>query len=341
MAYLKLIYNQNDNISFKRIINIPKRGVGKVSLEALEKFASFKNISIWQAIHFAKDAGLTKGAVNALNSFKQFIKIFIDLKNNASIKKLAEKVITHSGYLKYLENENTPESKTKIENVQELISAINDFEHHSLDKSLERYLTQASLISDIDSLDESKGKVTLMTLHLAKGLEFNNVFLCGLEEGLFPIGESTFSPKDLSEERRLMYVGMTRARKHLYLCWATERAVYGKSKWNMPSCFIAEAGFKYEFAEGFNMIKQNKNFGNERYYEKYAETYDCVKDELAYTHVKGDSPYKINAVVTHPIFGKGKIIEKSGTKNNLKLVVLFETGQLKKLLARIANITII
>jgi DNA helicase-2/ATP-dependent DNA helicase PcrA len=341
MAYLKLIYNQNDNISFKRIINIPKRGIGKVSLKALEKFAIFKNISIWQAIHFAKDVGLTKGAVSALNSFKQLIKVFIDLKNNTSIKELAEKVITHSGYLQYLENENTSESKTKIENVQELISAINDFEHSSLDKSLEGYLTQISLISDIDSLDESKGKVTLMTLHLAKGLEFSNVFLCGLEEGLFPIGESPFNPKDLSEERRLMYVGMTRARKHLYLCWAAERTVYGKSKWNMPSCFIAEAGFEYEFTEGFNSIKRSKNFWPKRYYEKYPKMYDYVKDELACTSAKDDSPYKINTVVTHPIFGKGKIIEKSGTKNNLKLVVLFDTGQLKKLLARIANLTII
>jgi DNA helicase-2/ATP-dependent DNA helicase PcrA len=370
MAYLKLIHNPNDNVSFKRIINIPRRGIGKTSLESLEKFALLKNISIWQILPFVKEIGLTKGVINALNSFEQLIKAFAKLKNNASVKEVAEKVITVSGYLKELKNENTPESKTKIENIQELISAIDDFEHRSPDKSLAGYLTQVSLVSDIDSLDESKGKVTLMTLHLAKGLEFNNVFLCGLEEGLFPIGESAFNAKDLEEERRLMYVGMTRARKHLYLCWATERTVYGKIKWNVPSRFVAEAGFKdeliereqaerqnsYNLGQGFYRTKWGNNFGGKHNYKKYAkaevkyrdnDVYDYIssddeiKDALSYTPTEDASPYKIGAVVTHPIFGKGKIIEKNGTGNDLKLVVLFETGQWKKLLARIANLTIV
>ena len=365
-AYLKLIHNPNDNISFKRIINIPKRGIGKTSIQALENFAILKDISIWQAIPLAQEVGLTKGAVVALNSFMQFIKAFTDLKNNTSVKEIAEKVIIHSGYLKDLENENTPESKSKIENIQELISAIDDFEHRSPDKTLAGYLTQVSLISDIDSLDESKGKVTLMTLHLAKGLEFNNVFLCGLEEGLFPIGESAFNSEDLAEERRLMYVGMTRARKCLYLCWATERTVYGKTKWNIPSRFIAEAGFKDEFAEKKQVFQKSQNFGQgfnrTRWsdngsvgsYKKYAKaevkyrndnSYDyipsddeIIKDTPLYTSTEDASPYKIGTLVSHPVFGKGKIIEKNGAGNDLKLVILFETGQWKNLLARIANL---
>jgi DNA helicase-2/ATP-dependent DNA helicase PcrA len=364
MAYLKLIHNTNDNISFKRIINVPKRGIGKISIETLENFAINKNISIWQAIDYAQESGLGKGSVSALKSFAALIKSFIDLKNNVSIKEVAQKVIVRTEYLKELEAENSPESKTKIENIQELISAIDDFERRSPDKSLSGYLTQIALISDIDSLDETKGKVTLMTLHLAKGLEFKNVFLCGLEEGLFPIGESAFNAEKLEEERRLMYVGMTRAIKNLYLCWANERTVYGKTKWNMPSRFIAEAGFNQEvidrqqssnnFTRGLNRSKWDMPY-NRHYYVSKVKTFYKDSDSYEYTPkddeldelnkdcttVQDLSPYKIGDVVSHSVFGKGKIIEKNGTGDDLKLVVLFETGQWKKLLARVANLTVL
>ncbi|MDR3330717.1 MAG: UvrD-helicase domain-containing protein [Endomicrobium sp.] len=334
MAYLKLIHNPNDNINLKRIINIPRRGIGKTSLQTLERFANLKKISIWQAIIFAQEAGLTRVALNATKAFEQFVKIFIDLKNNISIKEIAERIIIHSEYLKDLGNENTSESKAKIENIQELISAINDFERHSSDKSLAGYLTQTALISDIDFLDESKGKVTLMTLHLAKGLEFHNVFLCGLEEGLFPIGEFAFNFEGLAEERRLMYVGMTRARKHLYLCWAAERTIFGKIKWNVPSRFISEAGFKYEFIEG----KYKYNGDDYTYLQSY---YEMIKGIQPYKPTENNNPYKMGTMVFHKFFGKGKIIEINGIGNDLKIVVLFETGQCKKLLAKIANLALV
>ncbi|MCL1971699.1 MAG: UvrD-helicase domain-containing protein [Endomicrobia bacterium] len=353
MAYLKLIHNPNDNVSLKRIINIPRRGIGKISIENLEKEAVKRGLSIWQTIPFAAEAGLNKGAISAFSSFVTLIKGFISLKENESVKYIAEKVITHSGYLKELETEDTAEAKSKIENIQELISAIDDFEHRSPDKTLSGYLTQIALVSDIDTLDESQGKVTLMTLHLAKGLEFENVFVCGLEEGLFPIGESAFNPEELEEERRLMYVGMTRAKKHLYLCWASERTVYGKTRWNMPSRFIAEAGFKDEFAErepkGQSPFNKN-NFGSKKakYSYKDDESYDyipsddeIIKDEPLYTPTADNSPFKIGDIVSHAVFGKGKIIEKSGVGDDLKLVVLFENGQWKKLLAKVANLTAI
>jgi DNA helicase-2/ATP-dependent DNA helicase PcrA len=377
IAYLKLIHNPNDNVSFKRVINIPRRGIGKTSIEILEKFTQLKNMSIWQSVPFAQEAGLTKRHAKALNSFVQFIKAFSVLKKtDGSVKLIAEKVIKDSGYLKELEAENTPESKIKIGNIQELISAIDDFKTRSIDKSLAGYLTQIALINDTDSPDESKGKVTLMTLHLAKGLEFDNVFICGLEEGLFPIGESAFNSKELEEERRLMYVGMTRARKLLYLCWSTERRVYGKTIWNMPSRFIAEAGFKDESAEmeqnlkqsfqnklsqGFNRTIQTGGFGREQNSQSFnkkffkAETLHANAESYTYSSSGGEitkdkrfdspaedlSPYKIGTAVSHSIFGRGKIVEKSGMGDDLKLVVLFETGQWKKLLARIANLTLI
>lgn len=234
-----------------------------------------------------------------------------------------------------------------------------DFENRSPDKTLSGYLTQIALVSDIDNLDNSNGKVTLMTLHLAKGLEFNNVFLCGLEEGLFPIGESIYNLENLSEERRLMYVGMTRARKHLYLCWATERTVFGKTKWNMPSRFIGEAGFKEEFIKkdfvprhNFKTFSQSKwNIKNtNRAQIEYQDTdtyrYSSSEDELSsdkllYTPKKDSDFYKIGTKISHPVFGNGKIIDKIGVDNDLKLVILFDSGNWKKLLAKIANITIL
>jgi DNA helicase-2/ATP-dependent DNA helicase PcrA len=342
IAYLKLIHNPNDNVSFKRVINIPRRGIGKTSIETLERIARLKDMSIWQSAPFAQEAGLTKRHVKALNSFAQFIKDFSVLKNGGSVKLIAEKVITDSGYLRELEAENTPESKIRIGNIQELISAIDDFQTRSVDKSLTGYLTQIALINNTDSPDESKGKVTLMTLHLAKGLEFDNVFICGLEEGLFPIRESSFNDKELEEERRLMYVGMTRARKLLYLCWSTERRVYGKKIWNIPSRFIAEAGFKDESAEMEQDRKQSfQNKLSQGFNRAIQAGGEITKDERFDNLAEDFSPYKIGTVVSHPVFGIGKIIEKTGAGNDLKLVVLFETGQWKKLLARIANLTLI
>ncbi|GMO66828.1 MAG: DNA helicase PcrA [Endomicrobiia bacterium] len=345
IAYLKLIHNPNDNVSFKRIINIPRRGIGKTSIEVFEKFALLKNVSLWKAIPLASQAGLTKGAQKALNSFVQFIKTFSELKKNTSAKIISEKIITHSGYLKELETENTPESKTKIENIQELISAINDFENRSPDKSLTGYLTQIALTSNTDSIDESKDKVTLMTLHLAKGLEFEHVFICGLEEGLFPIWESVSNNEELEEERRLMYVGMTRAKKNLYLCWSTERTVYGKTRWNIPSRFIKEAGFTCDFIgpeQNSNFKSPNKKYFRDEVIHKgiYNNDYEIENEPCSSTN-KDANPYKIGRIVLHPTFGRGKIIEQSGSRENLKLIVLFENGQWKKLLVKIANLRFI
>jgi DNA helicase-2/ATP-dependent DNA helicase PcrA len=353
MAYLKFIHNQNDNISFKRIINIPRRGVGKVSVEKLEKFALMKNISMWQAILFAREFGLTKKVIIALDSFAKFIKGLVELKNNSSIREIVEKVIANSGYVQELEIENLYESKTKMENVQELISAVKDFESTSLDKSLIGYLTQVSLINDVDSIDESKDKVTLMTLHLAKGLEFNNVFICGLEEGLFPIIREaiTYNKRELEEERRLMYVGMTRAKKQLYLCWSLERTIYGKTKCNIPSRFILEAGFEDEimymkqgnFNRECNMINRGTNFNKitHNMFGNHRNNSNVVAFNVRVASIARNSDkFKIGTMVIHPVFGKGKIIEKSGIENDLKLTVLFEDGQQKKLLARVADLTL-
>jgi DNA helicase-2/ATP-dependent DNA helicase PcrA len=351
MAYLKLIHNPNDNVSFKRVVNVPKRSVGKTSIEKLERIAIEKGVSLWQAVNYITAGDIARSAVFGLNAFKNLIEGFIMLKNAQTVKDIAQGIINATGYMKELEAEATPEAKSKIENLQELISAIDDFERRSPDKSLTGYLTQIALISDIDDLEEDDKKITLMTLHLAKGLEFKTVFLCGLEEGLFPIGESAFDPSELEEERRLMYVGMTRAMEHLYLSWAQSRTVYGKTRWNMPSRFIAEAGFTKEFS-GTPKFRQQPFSSRAKVEYKQANNEDLEFNqappddnedygEPLYTPAKDASPYAIGVAVSHPVFGNGKIIEKFGTGDDLKLVVLFENGQRKKLLARVANLAVI
>ncbi|MFA7073954.1 MAG: UvrD-helicase domain-containing protein [Endomicrobiaceae bacterium] len=338
MAYLKLIHNPDDNISFKRVVNVPKRGVGKTSMTKLENFASGKGLSLFESLKFA-DSGVVSGSsLTALNFFKSIIEKNIRLKYDKTVKGIIENVINDTGYIKELEISDNPENKSKIENIQELVSAVEDFERRSPDKSLSGYLSQIALVSDIDSWEDSEDRVTLMTLHLAKGLEFKNVFLVGLEEGLFPIGESAYDQKELEEERRLMYVGMTRAKENLYMTWASERTVFGKTKWNVPSRFLLEAGFKEQLSDRTaNSYAKNNYFdGISQYSDNNAE-----RKRKEITEQTDSSPYQIGTMVSHHVFGNGKIIEKSGSGDDLKLIILFSGGQWKKLLAKFANLTVI
>lgn len=333
MAYLKLIHNPNDNVSFRRVVNVPRRGVGKSSMDKLEAFAASKGLSLYEALKFVGTDIIPRGSLAAMNSFRQIIEKNVLTKYYKTVKEIVETVIDDSGYIRELELTDSPENKSRIENIQEFVSAVEDFERRSPDRSLAGYLSQVALVTDIDSWQDSEDKVTLMTLHLAKGLEFKNVFIVGLEEGLFPIGESAYDEQELEEERRLMYVGMTRAKENLYMTWATERTVFGKTKWNMPSRFLLEAGFTEQLS---NRAARNVVTNPALFESKY-------KEEITYEPLErvDDSPYQIGTLVSHQAFGNGKIIEKSGSGDNLKLVVLFSNGQWKKLLAKFANLTII
>ncbi|WP_413853762.1 ATP-dependent helicase [Candidatus Ruminimicrobium bovinum] len=337
MAYLKLIHNPNDNISFKRIVNVPKRGIGKTSIEKLESFAKEKSISLFEAIKYADTTVVSRASLAGLNNFRNTIQNFIDIKQTHTVKYIVETLINDIGYLKELEAADTPEAKSKIENIKELVSAVQDFEDRSPDKTLAGYLAQIALVSDIDTWEDSSDKVTLMTLHLAKGLEFKNVFIVGLEEGLFPFGEYEKDKNELEEERRLMYVGMTRAKENLYLSWASERTIFGKTKWNMPSRFLFEAGFTEHLSNfAANRIVKTRNEFN---FNKDVEV--SFEDTMDVPKQTDNSPYQIGTMVSHPTFGNGKIIEKSGSGDDLKLIVLFNGGQWKKLLAKYANLKIV
>ena len=331
MAYLKLIHNPNDNVSFRRVVNVPRRGVGKSSMEKLEYFATSKGLSLYEALKFIGTDIIPKSSLSALNSFRMIIEKNVRTIFNKTVKEIVESVLEDTGYIRELELSDNPENKSRIENIKEFVSAVEDFERRSPDKTLSGYLSQIALVTDIDSWQDSEDKVTLMTLHLAKGLEFKNVFIVGLEEGLFPIGESAYDEQELEEERRLMYVGMTRAKENLYMTWATERTVFGKTKWNVPSRFLLESGFKEQLSNrtATNIIN------NTPFKQKEEVSYEPIDKE------DGNDTYKIGTIVYHQVFGNGKIIEKSGSGDNLKLVVLFSGGQWKKLLAKFANLTVI
>ena len=334
MAYLKLIHNTNDNVSFRRVVNVPRRGVGKSSMDKLEAFATSKGISLYEALKYVDTSIIPKSSLTAMNSFRTIIEKNVLTKYDKTIKEIVETVIEDSGYIRELELSDSPENKSRIENIQEFVSAVEDFERRSPDRSLAGYLSQVALVTDIDSWQDTDDKVTLMTLHLAKGLEFKNVFIVGLEEGLFPIGDSAYDEQELEEERRLMYVGMTRAKENLYMTWATSRTVFGRSQFNMPSRFLLEAGFTEQLS---NRAARNVVTNNVSFVSKYKE------EEITYEPLErvDNSPYQIGTMVSHQAFGNGKIIEKSGSGDNLKLVVLFSNGQWKKLLAKFANLTIV
>ncbi|MFC1501172.1 ATP-dependent helicase [Elusimicrobiota bacterium] len=340
LAYMRLIHNSNDDVSFKRVINVPRRGVGKTSMEILQGIAKEKSVSLWSAVDYAQETRLSKNITKVLRDFKCFIQSFRAKKDEMTVLEIARDVVHKTEYIKELEAEDTIEAKSKIENIYELISAIDEFERRSPDKSLSGYLTQVSLISDVDDLDDDQEKVTLMTLHLAKGLEFNSVFITGLEEGLFPIGEASFDPKELEEERRLMYVGMTRAKKYLFLSWAAERRVFGKSRWNMPSRFIGETGIDIP-----DKITPDMDVDMDIKPAYAAKTLDYsksfVREQIPVREHGESGKYILGGRVKHGTFGEGKIIDKTGLGENFKLVVLFDSGQWKKLVVKYANLEII
>ena len=233
-----------------------------------------------------------------------------------SASELAIKVIEESGYIKSLED-GTDEGEGRVENVKELISAIKEFEEQSENKTLEAYLEQIALISDLDTWQQEKNYVTLMTLHLAKGLEFNHVFMVGLEEGLLPHINSIESEIELEEERRLCYVGMTRAKKRLVLTSAAERRMNGVRRWNIPSRFILEA----ELAEN-----------------PAQESFTDNSQPFPMQSVPETNGFRRGQRIAHEVFGEGSIVEVSGSGSDQKVIVDFDRSGRKKLLVKAANL---
>ena len=241
IAYLKLIYNKNDSQSFKRIVNVPKRSIGETTLKHLQEFADANDISLFEAVERIEDA--TAIAPKTRSKLIEFAKLINNLKAveaNYPLHEFIGLVIEKSGYVRELQEDGSPEELARIENLQELVNVANEFEPEEQDNILGEFLSQVALVSDIDGMEEISNNVTLMTLHSAKGLEFPIVFMAGLEEGIFPHSRTFNSLSELEEERRLMYVGVTRAEEKLYISSAKRRQMWGEYKYYNPSRFIEE-----------------------------------------------------------------------------------------------------
>ena len=241
IAYLKLIYNQDDSQSLRRIINVPKRAIGEATLKHLQEYADSQDISLFSAIlNVDEISAIKSGTATKLKDFSTLIMKLKEAQERYSLPEFLSLILEKSGYLRELQASGTDEDETRIENLQELVNVANEFEPEELENTLGEFLAQVSLVSDIDGMDEIANNVTLMTLHASKGLEFPIVFLAGCDEGIFPSARCSNSLSELEEERRLMYVGVTRAETKLYLTTAKRRQMWGEYKYYSPSRFLEE-----------------------------------------------------------------------------------------------------
>lgn len=241
IAYLKLIYNVDDSQSLRRIINVPKRAIGDTTLKHLQDYADQNDISIFSAILNVEDISTIKsGTASKLKDFASLIMKLQEAQTRYELPEFLSLVLEKTGYLKELMASGTDEDQARIENLQELVNVANEFEPEETDNVLGEFLTQVSLVSDIDGMDEIANNVTLMTLHASKGLEFPIIYLAGCDEGIFPSARTMMIKSELEEERRLMYVGITRAEEKLYLTTAKRRQMWGEYKYYTPSRFIEE-----------------------------------------------------------------------------------------------------
>ena len=328
LAYVKLINNPQDNVNFKRIINEPKRGIGAKTVSNCEKIANAKGISMF-------DVCLTEQG--KLGEFAKLMTEIVQMSKDMPVSKLIDTVIEKTGYGAMLINENTVEATTRLENIKELITDAMEFEKTvpKEEATLNNYLEKISLVADVDNYDESQEVVVLMTLHSAKGLEFPVVFMCGMEEGLFPGYMSMSSNEELEEERRLCYVGITRAKKKLFITCTQSRTLFGAVSYNKPSRFVDEIDenlidipFKTEIKQGitssyFSPVKYNKI------------TLDSKKD------TSSDVTYSVGQMVKHNKFGKGLILKATAVGNDWHLEIAFETVGTKNLMAAYAKLEIL
>ncbi|KXZ17834.1 ATP-dependent DNA helicase PcrA [Bacillus nakamurai] len=342
LAYLRLVSNPDDDISFTRIVNVPKRGVGATSLEKIASYAAMNGMSLFQAIKQVDFIGVSAKAANALDSFGTMIEHLTNMQDYLSITELTEEILDKTEYREMLKAEKSIEAQSRLENIDEFLSVTKNFEQKSEDKTLVSFLTDLALIADIDQLDqkeeESGGKdaVTLMTLHAAKGLEFPVVFLMGLEEGVFPHSRSLMEEAEMEEERRLAYVGITRAEEELYLTNAKMRTLFGRTNMNPESRFIGE--IPEDLLENLNEKKTNPRTQPGR---KMQPKRGPVSRPVSYANKTGGDTlsWAVGDKAGHKKWGTGTVVSVKGEGESTELDIAFPSPVgVKRLLAAFAPI---
>ena len=324
MAYMRVIVNPADTVSIKRIINTPRRGIGVATVQKIEDFAYEEGIPLFAAIqHVDEVSTLNNGAKNKVRAFAELIASFNPHDPPA---RTAEDLLDRTGYLQVLRSEGTIEAQTREENLGELIAAVTEYEESETEPTLWAFLERITLASDIDNMEDKSDVVTMMTLHSAKGLEFPIVFMVGIEEGLLPHQRSYNSEAELEEERRLCYVGLTRAQEHVYLTHARSRRLYRDLDYRIPSRFIEEIP-----AELVNQGTVPESSPRQRVVSSYDPDEPDHEDEV-------QSYYEIGDIVYHTKFGRGRITAISGYGFDMRITVRFERGSEKVLAAAFAHL---
>ena len=350
LAYLKTIDNAKDDLSVRRILNVPKRGIGATTVTRVQEYALAHQMSFYEALEHASEIMGAGRAVSKINSFVTFIRTLRTQEEFFSVSELLKEVIERTGYVSELEAEGTEEAKARLENIDELINKVTSYEEEAEEPSLEGFLEEVALVADIDSLDECSSHVVLMTLHSAKGLEFPEVYLAGMEDGLFPSYLSIDSEDEdaLEEERRLCYVGITRAMRHLTLTCARMRMSRGETHYNRPSRFLDELPKeKLDFGRKEEHRKQEipqteKNRTNAYAQAKsvfHTKAYDTVFDlKKGMPEKAGSLEYEVGDTVRHMKFGVGMVEKIQDGGRDYEVTVNFEKFGVKKMFAAFAKL---
>lgn len=324
IAYLRLAANPYETVSLRRVINVPTRGIGQTSYARLVEFANKNGITLYEALRRIDEAvDIPKRAREAMAKFGELINHLHEMSAHASVLRLTEEAMITSGYVEALEQEHTMEAQSRLENVKELLSVTEQYDDMPESTGLTGFLEQVALISDIDTLDESGSAVTLMTLHSAKGLEFPIVYITGMEEGIFPHRRAIDDREELEEERRLCYVGMTRAQQELVVSFARQRMSMGQIQRSMPSRFLREIPQEL-FAEAIAAHRQPTSTEWKRDFKPRRAT---------------EASFRPGQKVEHPTFGRGVVLNCSGEGEKEQVLVAFDGQGLKKLVVSQAGLS--
>lgn len=335
LAYLRVLYNPFDDLSLLRIINVPKRSIGATTVAKLQDYARANGTSLFMTLTQLHLVDTIKGKTKEkLEEFGILIFTLVAEMEDKTVLDILESILDRTGYLAQLEESTDPQDQARAENIGELLSVAKDFQDTNPTGTVEDFLEQVALVNDVDSFEQEESKVTLMTLHAAKGLEFPIVFLGGLEEGLFPHSRTLMNPEEIEEERRLAYVGITRAEKELYISNATTRTVFGRTSSYLPSRFIDE--IPEELVDGLRAKRKVPDDIKRHVPQHMSVTSRPVTKPIVRNEVIAD--WKVGDTAIHSKWGNGKVINVAGEGAGMNLTIEFPTQGVRVVMAKFAPV---